>query len=190
MERAWGNAIPLQLLVRITTPLLALTSALLFWRGHNEPGGGFIAALVGSSIVALVYLSTAKDRQVGPPRLPVALIGGGILIAIGTGIWGLVAAGSFLEPLSGYWLGQSLTSAIVFDLGVYAAVLGLVMVAFNLLGTSEASRNGEGTRERADETVEGELAGPMDTSRGERPPGPTRKSRFIATGTPPDGAPR
>ena len=61
-------SVPLQLLVRTTTPLLALISAILFWRGHNAPGGGFIAALVGSSIVALVYLSAAKDHQVGPQR--------------------------------------------------------------------------------------------------------------------------
>ncbi len=164
---SWANSVPLQLLVRTTTPLLALISAILFWRGHNAPGGGFIAALVGSSIVALVYLSAAKDHQVGPPRLPVFLIGIGILLAVGTGVYGLVFLGSFLEPKSGYILGQSVNTAMVFDLGVYAAVLGLVMAAFNLLGASQETE--ESARERADESVEGELAGPMDTIRGEHP---------------------
>lgn len=80
----------------------------------------------------------------------------------------MVAAGSFLEPLHGELLGQKLSSALVFDLGVYAAVLGLVMVAFNLLGAASSRADGqETTRERTDEAVVGEISGPMDTSRGE-----------------------
>ncbi|MGB7450293.1 MAG: DUF4040 family protein [Ornithinimicrobium sp.] len=189
MTEAWGNAIPLQLLLRLTIPLLAVISVILFWRGHNAPGGGFIAALVGSAIVALMYLSSSRDQPVGPPRAPTALIAGGVLLALATGVWGLVAKGSFLEPLHGKFLGQKLTSAIVFDLGVYAAVLGLVMVAFNLLGAAEGTK--EGTRERADQAVEGEVEGPMDTVRGEHPgqgdlPSiPSRKTTFLASGTVP-----
>jgi multicomponent Na+:H+ antiporter subunit A len=189
MEEPWANVVPLKLVLRLVLPLLAAISAILFWRGHNEPGGGFIAALVASVVVGLAYLSTGRDRQVGPPRLPVFLIGLGILIAIGTGVWGLLAAGSFLQPLHGEVLGQQLSSALVFDLGVYLAVLGLVMVAFNLLGTSEASHGGERTRERVDETVEGELAGPLDTVRGERPR-LTASSTLLADGAPPREGPR
>jgi multicomponent Na+:H+ antiporter subunit A len=166
VQEAWGNAVPMQLLVRVTAPLLVIISLLLFWRGHNAPGGGFIAALVGSAIVALVYLSSARDQQVGPARLPMILIGSGITLAILTGIFGLVVDGSFLAPVSRDVGWTYLTSALLFDLGVYAAVLGLVMEAFNLLG---ATGGREGTRERADESVEGELAGPMDSSRGETP---------------------
>src|SRR5690606_41779215 len=136
--------------------------------GHNEPGGGFIAALVASVVVGLTYLSTARDRQIGPPRLPLLLIGLGVLTAVGTGVWGLLAAGSFLQPLHGEVLGQNLSSAMVFDLGVFLAVLGLVMVAFNLLGTSDASRAGERTRERPDDAVEGVLTGPLVTVRVQR----------------------
>jgi multicomponent Na+:H+ antiporter subunit A len=72
---------------------------------------------------------------------------------------------------------------------VYAAVLGLVMVAFNLLGAAEGTK--EGTRERADQAVEGEIDGPMDTVRGEHPgqgdlPAvPNRKTTFLASGTVP-----
>lgn len=166
LHQAWGNAVPLQLLVRVTAPLLLIISAILFWRGHNSPGGGFIAALVGSTIVALVYLSSARDQQVGPVRAPMVLIGSGVTVAILTGLGGLVAEGSFLAPVSRDVGWTYLTSALLFDLGVYAAVLGLVMEAFNLLG---ATGGPEGTRERADESVEGELAGPMESARGETP---------------------
>ncbi|MGB5951153.1 MAG: hydrogen gas-evolving membrane-bound hydrogenase subunit E, partial [Ornithinimicrobium sp.] len=186
MTEAWGNAIPLQLLVRLTIPLLAAISAILFLRGHNAPGGGFIAALVGSAIVALIYLASSKDHPVGPPKAPVTLIAVGILLALGTGVWGLLAKGSFLEPITGKILGYKWTSAIVFDLGVYAAVLGLVIAAFNLLGAAEGTE--EGTRERADQAVEGEVEGPMDTVRGEHPDAdtaparPTRTTTFLSSG--------
>ncbi|WP_122263577.1 DUF4040 family protein [Ornithinimicrobium cerasi] len=166
VHEAWGNAVPMQLLVRVTAPLLVLISFILFWRGHNSPGGGFIAALVGSAIVALFYLASARDQQVGPARAPMILIGSGVALAILTGLGGLVVEGSFLAPVSRDVGWTYLTSALLFDLGVYAAVLGLVMEAFNLLG---ATGGREGTRERADESVEGELSGPMDATRGETP---------------------
>lgn len=173
---AWSNAAALQLMVRITAPILAIISAMLFLRGHNAPGGGFIAALVGSAIVALLYLSTSTDRRIGPPRLPLLLIGGGVLVAAGSGLLGFGHEG-FLEPLHGYLAGQHVSTSMIFDLGVYLAVLGLVMIAVNLLGASagagESGSAEEGTRERTDEAVEGELPGPLDTTRGE--PAPRRR---------------
>lgn len=167
---AWSNAVPLQLMVRFLNPILAVISAMLLWRGHNDPGGGFIAALVGSAVVGLLYLSTSRDRQIGPPRLPLLLIGGGVATAITTGLAGLVVEGAFLEPIRWHLGDLHLSSALIFDLGVYAAVLGLVVVAFNVLGTSvplPGAPGAEMTRERVDESVEGELPGPMDTVRGE-----------------------
>ena len=180
---AWSNSAALQLMVRVVAPILAVISALLFWRGHNAPGGGFIAALVGSAIVALLYLSTSSDRQIGPPRVPLHLIGGGIVVALGAGFLGYLKGG-FLEPLHGYLFGVHLTTSMIFDVGVYLAVLGLVMIAVNLLGVSGSSSTTpsgvdsgtraedavEGTRERVDEAVEGELPGPLETTRGEELP--------------------
>lgn len=193
IHEAWPNTVALQLMVRVAGPVLGLVSVYLFWRGHNAPGGGFIAALAASAIVALLYLSTSRDRQIGPPRLPLFLIGGGVVVAVGSGIWGLMAAGAFLEPLHGEALGQHWTSSIVFDVGVYLAVLGLVLVTVNLLGTSEGSTPSPGeewTRERTDEAVEGELAGPMDTVRGETADDADRRrvglgTHHVAEGVPP-----
>ena len=167
-------------MVRVAAPILAMISAVLFLRGHNSPGGGFIAALVGSAIVALLYLSTSRDRQIGPPRLPLILIGGGVATALGAGFLGY-AEGGFLEPLHGYVLGVHLTTSMIFDVGVYLAVLGLVMIAVNLLGASATGGTppGEGTRERTDEAVEGELPGPLETTRGE--PAPRRRRVGVAT---------
>lgn len=133
LSDAAANALPMRLLLRLLVPLLGLISAVLFWRGHNSPGGGFIAALVASVAVALVYLSRAEDRPVGPPRLAYLLIGSGVLIAVGTGLLGYLST-SYLEPLSGYVLGTKLTTSLIFDIGVYLAVLGLMLVTFERLG--------------------------------------------------------
>ncbi|WP_433913762.1 DUF4040 family protein [Brevibacterium litoralis] len=191
---AWANMIPMQLTVRLLAPILAITSVLVFWRGHNEPGGGFIAALIASSVIGLLYMSTSTDRPVGPARLPVLLIGGGVLVAVASGFLGLVAAGSFLEPLHGYVGDIYVSTSMIFDVGVYMAVIGMILASFNLLGTSdnaftpagtdvllegtiyrdvEETRSHDGhhelTRERVDEMVHGELTGPLDATRGERP---------------------
>ena len=162
------NAIGLKVMLTVIVPMLILISLALFWRGHNSPGGGFNAALVASSVIGLIYLSTTKDRQIGPPRLPLVLIGGGILVAVSTGLLGLVVAGSFLEPIHGTVLGVHLTTSMIFDAGVYLAVVGLIMISINLLGTTRGTTaGGEGLRERVDEALEGELPGPMETVRGE-----------------------
>ncbi|MDN6157416.1 DUF4040 family protein [Brevibacterium sp.] len=184
VHEAWPNVIPPQLTIKILGPLLAISSLVIFWRGHNEPGGGFIAALVGSAVIGLLYMSTAKDRAIGPPRAPMYLIGSGVATAVVTGLIGLIFAGSFLKPMHGYFLGQHFTTSMIFDLGVYLAVIGLMLLSFNLLGVSDSAvtpagddvltngiihRDVERTRERADELIYGELSGPMEAIRGERP---------------------
>lgn len=120
-------------------PILVVISAVLFWRGHNEPGGGFIAALVAACAVAYVYLAKAHDRPVSRPSIPVALIVGGIIVALGTGLLGYVG-GTFLEPLHVTILGTKFASSMLFDVGVYAAVLGLVILAFNVLGADREAK--------------------------------------------------
>ncbi|NHC22805.1 DUF4040 family protein [Nocardioides sp. IC4_145] len=141
-----SNLRAMQLLLRLLTPGLVLLSALIFWRGHNEPGGGFIAALVASAAVALVYLARPEDRPVARPGLHLGLIAGGVLTALGTGLIGY-AHSSFLEPLHGYVGGVHVSTSMLFDVGVYAAVLGLVMVAFDRLGAAavEHRTTGPGT---------------------------------------------
>mgnify|MGYP003771695027 CR=1 FL=1 len=136
LEDVVANTQPLRLLQRVLVPILVVISAVLFWRGHNAPGGGFIAALVAACAVAYVYMAKAADGPVSRPMIPVVLIGGGVLVATATGLLGYLR-GEFLQPL--YWelLGTKVASSLVFDVGVYAAVLGVVMVAFNLLGADD-----------------------------------------------------
>ncbi|WP_062132881.1 DUF4040 family protein [Demequina aestuarii] len=130
---ALDNSVFTRTLARLVGPLIVILSVFLLLRGHQEPGGGFIAALVGGAGFALIYLMSPTD-DVRRIRLPyLALIGAGIVIGAGTGLFGLTE-GSFLAPLHTEILGYKLTSALVFDVGVYLAVIGIVLSAFNLLG--------------------------------------------------------
>ena len=75
-------------------------------------------------------------------RLPgvTTLIGGGLLLAVGTGLVGLAVADSFLEPMKIPLPGDGyLTSSLIFDLGVFAVVIGLVSAAMSRLADPPAA---------------------------------------------------
>jgi multicomponent K+:H+ antiporter subunit A len=121
-------------------PLAILVSAFLFLRGHNEPGGGFIAALVAGVALILQYIAdgsaAAEARFRGNARM---MIGGGLLLAMLTGLGSWVFGYPFLTSTFTYVklpvVGKfELASAMLFDLGVYLAVVGTVMLILTSLG--------------------------------------------------------
>ncbi|WP_277209293.1 DUF4040 family protein [Isoptericola croceus] len=126
---------------RLGMPLLLLFSIYLLLRGHQNPGGGFIGALVAASAFALAYLAASSDtaRRASYFRL----IGSGVLIATVTGLLGFLE-GSFLKPLHVDIGNLHLTSAVLFDVGVYLAVIGVVVAALDLLGGWPAPKHPTG----------------------------------------------
>jgi multicomponent K+:H+ antiporter subunit A len=128
---------PMMLVVasRIALPLTLTMGIHLFLRGHNQPGGGFIAALVVAIAFLLQYLAAGFDwsdrrRRFGEHQM----IAWGVLLAMATGL-GAVAFGTpfltswfdyFSLPLIGKF---ELASAMLFDTGVFLTVLGAVMLA-------------------------------------------------------------
>lgn len=130
---ALDNSVFTRTLAKLVGPLIVVLSIFLLLRGHQEPGGGFISALVGGAGFALIYLMSPTD-EVKRIRWPyLAIIGAGVIIGTGTGFLGFIE-GSFLTPLHFYVFDIHLTTALVFDVGVYLAVVGVVLAAFNLLG--------------------------------------------------------
>ncbi|MCH2553558.1 MAG: Na+/H+ antiporter subunit B [Alcanivorax sp.] len=111
-------------------PLLLLFALFLLLRGHNAPGGGFIAGLVASAAIAvhLFAMSEAGARRVlrVDPR---DLIAWGLILALAAGVIGLFSGQPFLTA---HWLTVSLPvfgelklgSPLLFDLGVFLVVLG------------------------------------------------------------------
>jgi monovalent cation:proton antiporter len=115
---------------RLVFFVVLLFSVYLLLRGHNNPGGGFIAGVM--TALAILLLSIASDlRQVRrvlqvDPRL---LTGVGLLVALTTGVVPMLFGYPFLTSTFGHlhapWLGEvELASAFFFDLGVYGVVVG------------------------------------------------------------------
>lgn len=127
-----GDRTVLSTVSAILVPLIAAVALWLLWRGHYEPGGGFVAALVAALAVVIARLPRSADA---PSRLrPAGLLAAGLIIAVASGVIGLTQ-GSFLHPITGSIeigpLYQGLTTSLIFDLGVFFAVLGLVAAALD-----------------------------------------------------------
>jgi multicomponent K+:H+ antiporter subunit A len=135
----------LPLIARLLLPLAVLLSLYLFLRGHNEPGGGFIAGLVLALALILQYV--ANGRQWVEQRLRTDFrvwIGCGLLIAGAAGIGSWFFGAPFLTSTHAYWtlpvLGAvPLASAVAFDLGVYLTVVGATMIALVSIGRLTAA---------------------------------------------------
>ena len=130
----------LETLSRVLLPLALLISVFIFLRGHNLPGGGFIAGLV--TAIALVLQYIASGSQWVEQRLPLnyaAMAGAGVLIAGLTGLGSWLFGYPFLTSAFGHFewplIGEiELATAMLFDLGVYLTVVGAALLILSYLG--------------------------------------------------------
>jgi len=121
-------------------PLAIMVSAYIFLRGHNLPGGGFIAGLITS--VALIQQYIALGYAWLNKRFSINylyLIGSGLLIAAAAGTGGFLWRQPFLKSWHDHFhipiLGDiALSSTMAFDLGVYLTVVGACMLILSKLG--------------------------------------------------------
>ncbi|MBO3661332.1 monovalent cation/H+ antiporter subunit A [Acinetobacter variabilis] len=144
---------PSPLMLRITAswilPVALVVSLYIFMRGHNLPGGGFIAGLVTSLALIIQYIAIGQDhaeKMLGAKsgRLYEIWIGVGLTIAGLTGIAAWFWSRPFLTsahihvhpPLLG---DMHLASAALFDVGVYVTVVGATMLMISVLGDSRHS---------------------------------------------------
>ncbi|HVL98084.1 MAG TPA: MnhB domain-containing protein [Egibacteraceae bacterium] len=124
-------------------------SVFLLFAGHNSPGGGFIGGLVAGAALVLRYVAYgAQDVHRLVPLAPEAILGVGVLLAAGTGVGGLLLGGDFLE--AGYLFRRELPlldtvalhSAVIFDIGVFCVVVGLVLGLVASLGAERYNPEG------------------------------------------------
>jgi multicomponent Na+:H+ antiporter subunit B len=119
------------LILRTASPLLlillALYSMFVLWRGHYEPGGGFVGGLLLAGGVALHALSTDSFKARAVLRaLPRTLIGVGLLVGVASGVAGLFAGAELFAPLwGGYIPGLGAVGTVpLFGISVYLVVAG------------------------------------------------------------------
>ena len=144
---------PSPLMLRITAswilPIALVISLYIFLRGHNLPGGGFIAGLITAMALIIQYIALGQDQteqmlKAKSGRLYEIWIGVGLSIAGLTGLaawfWGrpfLTSAHIYVNPPI---IGEMhLASAALFDVGVYVTVVGAVMLMISVLGDSRHS---------------------------------------------------
>lgn len=128
-----SNDVILQTMSKGIVLLILTFSLYLFFAGHNEPGGGFIGALMTSAALILMAMAFGIDhlRKVFPVNYRL-LTGVGLLIAILTASGSFIFGAPFLSHAFGHFhlpiLGDTeLATAVLFDLGVYLAVVGVTM---------------------------------------------------------------
>lgn len=129
---------------RVLLPLALVVGVYIFLRGHNQPGGGFIAGLIVAiallmQAIASGYRWTARRSRVNAH----VLLGSGVLIAAATGAASFVFGRPFLTSSFGYFhiplIGEvELATAAVFDLGVFLTVVGTVILAIAQIARVEA----------------------------------------------------
>jgi multisubunit Na+/H+ antiporter MnhB subunit len=132
----------LQTATRVLMPLLLLFAVFLLLRGHNQPGGGFVGGLVVASSFVLYSIAFGVDAARRALLIrPGTLLGVGPLVAVTSGVPAVITGQPFMTAL---WtevpLGRSavaLGTPLVFDVGVFLAVIGVVLtIVFTLTEVS------------------------------------------------------
>lgn len=133
---------------RLVFPSIFAVSLFFLFSGHNAPGGGFAGGLLAGIALALRYLAGGRfELGAALPVLPAHLMGGGLIIAAVTVIFPVFYGGLPMQTVmfdfSLPWFGSvHFATALVFDVGIYLAVLGLSLEILRSLG-GEIDRHGE-----------------------------------------------
>ena len=134
------------LILRTTSRFLLILlfqfSVFLLLRGHNEPGGGFVGGLVLAAALTLYAIAydVRSIRRFLPCRTQ-TIIGLGLLLAGLSGVWSLVKGQPFMTGQWGHFelrgLDLHLGTPLLFDIGVYMVVVGVVLIIIMTLAEEE-----------------------------------------------------
>ncbi|MFP1644328.1 monovalent cation/H+ antiporter subunit A [Pontitalea aquivivens] len=170
-----GDKHPLMLLVatRVMMPIALMMAVFIFLRGHNLPGGGFIAGLIAAVALVMQYMASGYAWTQARQRVYYhVLIALGVLAAGITGIGAWFNGVPFLTSDFGYFRIPpfdkfELATAMGFDLGVFLGVVGSVMLALGGLSrlARRAAVGDEGfhvVAEKPDARALAEQTGPLE----------------------------
>ena len=138
-DTALGFMMVPAVLARLVLPMAMLVSMYLFMRGHNQPGGGFVAGLVMSVAFILQYMVAGTQWVEAQMSLrPLRWMGTGLLCATLTGVGALLFGYPFLTTHTAHLhlplLGDlHIASALFFDIGVFTVVVGSTLLILTAL---------------------------------------------------------
>lgn len=120
-------------------PLMLVISVVVLFRGHNEPGGGFIGGLLAGAAFALRRLATAR-HPLHAQRKPVLLIAAGVFVALVSTLPSVLSDQIFMKGVwmqTTFWMpfvgDVKLGTPFLFDVGVYLVVIGAVLLILTRL---------------------------------------------------------
>ncbi|MCC2595068.1 Na(+)/H(+) antiporter subunit B [Pusillimonas sp. MFBS29] len=117
----------------VILPFALALSLYLLWRGHNEPGGGFIGGLIaaaGYACYALPRGHTALRKVL--PIDSLQLLSLGLGAALISGVAGLMERAAYLTHAWTEIGGVALGTTLLFDIGVYLTVIGAILTFLSL----------------------------------------------------------
>ncbi|MFJ3487202.1 monovalent cation/H+ antiporter subunit A [Pseudomonas sp. NPDC090202] len=138
-DTALGFMMVPAVLVRWLLPVAFVVSMYLFMRGHNQPGGGFVAGLVMSVAFILQYMVAGTQWVEAHMSLrPLRWMGTGLFFALATGMGSMALGYPFMTTHTAHLhlplLGDvHIASALFFDIGVYAVVVGSTLLILTAL---------------------------------------------------------
>ena len=143
-EAAEAHPLMLVVVTRVLLPLALTVGVYILLRGHNQPGGGFIAGLVVGIAFLMQAVASGYAWAVSRQRIKAhTMLGFGVLIAGLTGVGAFVFARPFLTSTYGYvhlpLVGDfELATAMAFDLGVFLTVVGTAVLSLSQIARVEA----------------------------------------------------
>ena len=139
------NTVIFRTIAPVLIAIMVVFSVFVLLRGHNQPGGGFIGGLIAASAVAIYGIAAGVKEVRHALRVdPLTIAGFGVLLA---SFAGLLSLGYDVPFLTGLWttlhFGEtevSLSTPMVFDIGVYFAVVGTISAVALALEEDEEDR--------------------------------------------------
>ncbi|MEX0866844.1 MAG: Na+/H+ antiporter subunit B [Pirellulales bacterium] len=131
------NSLILSTAARLLLPLLLIFSVFLLLRGHYEPGGGFVGGLTAAAafLLCLFAFGLPEARRILWIS-PLSWIAAGLTLALTAGLLPMLFRKPFLTGLWPEWdlpIVGNLGRPLLFDMGVYAVVVGVVtLIVFEL----------------------------------------------------------
>lgn len=114
------------------SPIAIIFSIYMLLKGHNEPGGGFIAGLISSIAVFLLGLAYGvQQTRIKLLSFTRQCLAGGIFICISSGTLALFKGQPFFTHT---YFESGFSTSLLFDVGVYLIVIGVSLTVLGYMG--------------------------------------------------------
>lgn len=123
------NSLILKVASRFLVWLMLIFSLFVLWRGHNQPGGGFIAGIIAGSALCLYVMACGIEAAKRFVKIPISvLLALGLFLSTISAMWPMLIGKTFFTGL--WWKKGLITigTPMLFDTGVYITVVAAILL--------------------------------------------------------------